>query len=342
MSRKVSIQDIADVLGISRNTVSRAINSADGIAKSTKARILRKAEEMGYKSLSYEEVFASADRPLPGCPGEIALLTGAHLSHSHFAALVLDKFQWELSRQGYTMSTHQVTDSDFKNGTLPRTLNREQVRGIICVEMFDWDYDEMLCGLNIPILFLDGPSKANGRSLPADQLYMDSIPSVTRFVNEMLAKGKTRIGFVGNYDHCQSFYERYSAFALAMTLAGHPVDPRFVLKQNDPEALKTAVEELPELPEVFVCANDFLALDTMQGLAFLGKRVPEDVLICGFDDSAESRYVKPSLSTVHINVQIIALTAVFLLLSRIQEPELSCRTIHAETELILRESTKIE
>ena len=51
--KKVTIQDIADELGISRNTVSKAINNADGLAEATRNKILEKATEMGYKQFSY-------------------------------------------------------------------------------------------------------------------------------------------------------------------------------------------------------------------------------------------------------------------------------------------------
>ena len=182
MNKKVTIQDIADALCISRNTVSKAINNADGLADSTREKILQKAVEMGYKQFSYAGSIAiPRNSTLPtvrpgasGYQGEIALLTGAFLTHSHFALLMLDKFQREISQLGYTMNTHRVTTEDFVRKTLPITLHLEQVRGIVCIEMFDWDYDEMLCGLDIPILFVDGPSRRNGKSLPADQLYMDN------------------------------------------------------------------------------------------------------------------------------------------------------------------------
>ena len=51
----------------------------------------------------------------------------------------------------------------------------------------------------------------------------------------MLEKGKRRIGFIGDYEHCQSFFERYTAFRSAMTLAGVPVDERFCLKVTGPD-----------------------------------------------------------------------------------------------------------
>ena len=69
--------------------------------------------------------------------------------------------------------------------------------------------------------------------------------------------------------------------------------------------------------------------------------VPEDVLILGFDNSPESRYFRPALSTVHIHTQVMAFTAMQLLISRKHEPSLDARIVHTETELILRESTRL-
>lgn len=348
MSKKVTIQDIADALGVSRNTVSKAINNTGGLADTTREKILQKAVEMGYKQFSYVAAVTGntlpADMPLqnaPGFQGEIALLTGSFLSHSHFASLMLDKFQHEISELGYTINTHRVTKSNFASKTLPATLHLEKIKGILCVEMFDWEYDEMLCELGIPILFVDGPAKIGGRSLNADQLYMDNTTAITRFVYDMIAQGKTRIGFIGDFEHCQSFYERYLALYLALEMAGNKLDPRYVLKHNDREELMARFNDLECFPDVYICANDFVAWDTLQGLAFHGKRVPEDVLICGFDDSAESRFSKPTLTTVHIHTQIMAYSAAHLLMTRINEPSLDLRTIHTEAELIYRDSTKI-
>ena len=286
MNKKVTIQDIADALGISRNTVSKAINNTEGLADATREKILQKAIEMGYKQFSYAGSLAAisgapataeAERPAaPGYQGEIALLTGSFLTHSHFASLMLDKFQREISQLGYTMNTHRVTGTELANKTLPITMNMEQVKAIMCIEMFDWDYDEMLCGLDIPVLFVDGPAKRSGKSLPADQLYMDNTTEITRFVNDMLEKGFTKIGFVGNYDHCQSFFERYTAYYLTMVMAGHNVEDRFVIKYNQLSEMQDQISALKELPDVFVCANDFVATDLMQALAAVGKRVPED------------------------------------------------------------------
>ena len=344
--KRVTLQDIADELGISRNTVSKAINNSDGIAASTRDKILQKAVEMGYKQFSYVNSILGSDdiNSLPASQqyqGEIALMTSAFLSQSHFASTMLDKFQREISQAGYTMNTHRVTKENLRTMTFPYTFRKDLVKAVICIEMFDYDYDNMICELDIPVLFVDGPVKRDGYSLPADQLYMDNTTEITRFVNVMLAAGKKRIGFVGNYNHCQSFYERYSAFRMAMLMAEVPVDERYVFCNNRVEEIIESISELEELPDVFICANDFIAGDLFRGLFSIGKIVPDDVMILGFDNSPESRIMRPSLSTFHIHTQVMAITAMQLLISRRNEPSLAVRVVHTETELILRDSTRL-
>ena len=346
--KKVTIQDIADALRISRNTVSKAINNSDGIADATRERILAKAVEMGYKQFSYISLAQGGNAHLssvadgePGFQGEIALLTGDVIDLAHFASLMLDKLKKELAQWGYTLAMHRVEQKDLLCRTLPFTFDSEQVKAIICIEMFDRSYDEMLCALGLPVLFVDGPHKRDGVDLPADQLYMDNSTAITRFVNDMLVRGKRKIGFIGDYEHCQSFFERYTAFRCAMLLAGEPVEERFIIKVIEPTKLAETIEALTELPDVFICANDFIAGDAIYTLRKLGKSVPDDILFCGFDDSPNSRIMTPTLTTVHIHTQIMAFTAMQLLVSRIEEPDLDYRVVHTETELIYRDSTKL-
>lgn len=347
MNRKVTIQDIADALGVSRNTVSKAINNSEGLAEATREKILQKAIEMGYKQFSYVSAFASlsensfGEAPLsPTYQGEIALFTTMFLTQSHFASLMLDKFQREISQLGYTMNTHRVTEENLREMTLPITFRSEQVKAIICIEMFNRRYDEMVCELGIPVLFVDGPVKWDGLSLPADQLYMDNTTEITRFVGAALRRGDRRIGFVGNPEHCQSFAERYAAFRFAMLRADEPVNEKYIIRYNRPDEIAEKLYSLNELPDIFICANDFVASDAMRALFSIGKSVPEDVRILGFDDSPESRHSSPTMSTIHIHTQIMAYEAVHLLMSRMKEPSLDFRTVHTQTDLIERESTE--
>ena len=269
----------------------------------------------------------------------LTLLTASYFSASHFASLMLDRLRQELLRLGYRLNTYHVSAEEVRARRLPFAFQPEQVSAVVCIEMFDWDYDNLLCGLGLPILFVDGPPRVGGRSLPADQLYMDNSTELTRLLSEMLRKGVRRIGFWGDYLHCQSFFERYMSFRMVMALEGVPVEERFILPANGIPELSRGLEALEELPELFVCANDFVAYDALQILRKLGKRVPEDLMLCGFDDAPESRMVVPALTTVHIHTQAMAFSAAQLLLTRIREPSLDYRKLYTETELLLREST---
>ena len=337
--KKVTIQDIADELGISRNTVSKAINNADGLAEATREKVLQKAAEMGYKQFSYINIHTGLKDQKKREKGEIALLSGNVISPAHFASLMLDKLKMELFQMGYTLNIHRVERDNFLNRTLPFTFSPEKAVAIICIEMFDRAYDEMVYSLGLPTLFVDGPNKRDGFDLPADQLYMDNTTAITRFVNDMLALGKRRIGFIGNYEHCQSFYERYTAFRCAMLMADVPVDERFCIKAMSQEHLTEVISGLTELPDVFICANDFVADDAIYALRKLGKSIPEDLYFCGFDDSPNSRIMTPSLTTVHIHTQIMAVAAIHLLISRLENPGMNYRIVHTETELIYRDSS---
>ena len=351
MKKKTTIQDIADALGISRNTVSKAINNTEGIADATREKILQKAVEMGYKQFSYVRTLSdsaafsapSAERPdTPVYRGEIALLTTIFLSQSHFASLMLDKFQREMAQMGYVLNMHRVTEEDIVACRLPVTLFPERCSGMICFEVFNQTYADMLCAQDIPILFVDGPARIRGNFVAADQLYMDNKTEIMRFVNEMLKRGYTRIGWIGDFLHCQSFYERYTAFRTALAIEEIPVDKRFIIAHRDESELEQILGSMTELPDVFICSNDFAALDALRILGQAGKRVPEDVMLLGFDDSPESRSIVPQLTTVHIHTQIMAFSAVHLLISRMHDPSMDLRTIYTETDLIWRKSTDRE
>lgn len=356
MAAKVTIQDIADALGVSRNTVSKAINNTGILADATRERVLKKAAEMGYKQFSY--VSASdivkndeIEQASSSKPKEISLLTTKFLGDSHFASTMLDKFQREISQLGYSISIHRVLGYEIKDLRLPVSFNKERTSGIICYEMFDHAYSQMLCDLGIPTLFVDTPAVGLSEPLKTDKLYMDNLSGIASFIREMVRRGKTKIGFVGEYAHCQSFFERYMAYRNTMYLLDLPICEDWCITGNREDVsnpdyegyrqyLTESLKKMNGMPEVFICANDFVAMDLLNSLKELGIRVPEDVYLCGFDDSPESKIIQPPLTTIHIHSQIMGYTAVNLLMSRIREPELNYRTVYTETKLIYRRSTE--
>ena len=199
MGKKTTIQDIADALGVSRNTVSKAINNSDGIADATREKIVQKAIEMDYKQFSYVSGLLSAGQgETAGIEhkGTIALFNITYLSNSHFASTMMDKIHEEISRLGYSFVINRVSHENIENLTLPKTFDKDQVTAIICSEIFDPAYSDMICSLGIPVLFVDGPARRGARSVQADMLLMDNSTEITRFVTSLIDRGITRIGFI--------------------------------------------------------------------------------------------------------------------------------------------------
>ena len=101
MAERVTIQDIADAVGVSRNTVSKAINNTGVISEATRNAILKKAAELGYKQFSYMTLPENNITPQPDIiKGDIAFLTGGMIDSSHFASTMLDRIQKQAVSEG--------------------------------------------------------------------------------------------------------------------------------------------------------------------------------------------------------------------------------------------------
>ncbi len=161
-----------------------------------------------------------------------------------------------------------------------------------------------------------------------------------------MKKGIRKIGFVGEATHCRSFFERFVAYRNAMYINGLPIDEKFCLTEVHPhnpsykDYISKAIADLNELPELFICANDFVAIDVLNGLKNIGVECPKDIKIFGFDNSPESKVMTPSLSTCHIHSQVMGYSAANMLMSRIEQPDLNFRITYTETNLIYRDSTE--
>ena len=349
MATKVTIQDIANELQLSRNTVSKAINNTGVLADATREKILRKAAEMGYKQFAYLPLFqedtakAAEHSILPSDKREIAMLTTQFLSSSHFSSTMLDRFQSEIDHLHSGMTIHRISPIELKEKKLPSSLNIQRTAGIICIEVFDYDYAQMLCDLDVPLLFVDTPVMDMRPPLKADRLYMENRIEIQNAVAHMVQRGKKRISFAGDKNHCQSFFERYMAYKDAVEYFGLTEGLSTCAmpsgQQNYPVSLYETIRRFKTMPDAFVCANDFVAMDLVKALNELGYSVPDDIWVCGFDDSQEASYFAPRLTSIHIHGQIMGYTAANLLMTRIEEPSLNYRTVYTETNLILREST---
>ena len=343
MSNKVTLQDIAEALGVSRNTVSKAMNNTGSVSDATKNRIFQKAAEMGYKQFGLNN--PKQDTVETSESKQIALFANSLMNTSHFGSKVIDAFQERISSAGYTLSIFLIRDSEISNLVLPAGFDRTPIDGIICLELFSETYSRFLCSKQIPLLFVDTVVNRHDLDLPSDLIYMENKVSTYNMLKSLITGGVSKIGFVGDFNHCNSFFERWESFLtvlkdfnLAFEKDSCILDTDSPLYGNS-EWLCQKVKEMKEIPQAFFCANDFIAINLMRALKQAGYSVPEDVKVCGFDNSPESTRVEPSLPTVNIPSLDMGCIAADILVSRIRNPSLPFRTTYVKTEVIERNST---
>ena len=342
-NKKITVQDIANELGISRNTVSKALNNTGSLAEATKLRIIQKAIELGYKQFAYMN--SSSIDASKTVNKDIALLTCSMPNSSHFGSKLLSDFEKKISNEGYRLSIYMIRENEINSLSLPVNFNVESIDGIICIEMFDENYSKFICDLGIPTLFIDSSYNENAFPLEADILLMESYQSVYNITKSLIDNNKNKLAFVGDIYHCQSFYERWNGYRNALLDSNIPINSNNSILEKDDQPygdikwLGDKIAQLPVLPDAFICANDFIAIDVIKALKHNNLSIPNDVLVCGFDDSAESKIIEPHLTTVYIPSFEMGDIAADLLLSRIENPSIPFRTTHVRTSIKYRSST---
>jgi LacI family transcriptional regulator len=347
MKNKITLQDIADALGISRNTVSRAFNNTGTVSELTRNKIFQKAAEMGYKQFPIlPQLSETSSKVKSGVVNEIALFTQSFPGNSHFGIKLLDAFQKKIGEFGYKLSVYIIRDFEIEQLCFPINFNQEHTSGIICLELFSESYSNFLCKQNLPTLFVDTVFNHNDLNLQADLLYMENQTSVYLMLKELINNGYRNISFVGDRFHCQSFYERWKAYCAVMTDHNIAInlDNNILDDDSSPYGdvnwLSKRIKTLPVIPSAFFCANDYLAISTIKALKCINISEPDDVLICGFDDAPESIVIEPTITTVRIPSDYMGYIAADLLMSRISQPNMPYRTTYVKTNIIYRESTK--
>ena len=338
--RRVTMQDIADSCGLSRNTVSKIFNGRGAVPEATRRLVLEKAQELGYRQLPEDEQSRAEPRSQ-----NIALFTSnMPSSDSHFGTLFVPAFAGALSRAGYTLMMYELTEEEFMSNRLPAHAVLEQTAGILGIELFSRPYTEMICSLGLPAIFVDSWAGANTSTLKYDLISMENMDSTIALTNQIIRSGGRKLGFVGDLDHCNSFHERWIGFSIALDRAGFPLDRSLCIldrdgrQYSDPEWLSRKLSEMPVLPDGLVCANDYIALHIMSALKQMGVAIPGRVMVSGFDGTPQSAVVEPALSTAQIPGAEIGKLAADILLDRIENPDRPYRTTYVNTVPLLRAS----
>lgn len=337
---KVTIQYIADSLGLSRNTVSKALNGSHTVPSDTRNKVIKRAIELNYKQFALVEQESS----IPKNPGNIALITSNMPNSSHFGTSLLSGLEKKISSEGYNLSIHIVRETEIEALVLPLNFDKSKVDGIVCIELFNKKYTDFINALDIPTIFIDASAEIFYPELNSDLILMENEHSTYFMTHKLIEHGCSTLGFVGDYNHCKSFNERWVGFNKALTTAQLPTDSSYNILENDkffsdPRWLEQRLLEMDSYPSAFVCANDFIAINVMRILKAQNINIPEDIMICGFDDSPESQIVEPHLTTVHIYRDDMGIMAAEMLLSRVQNPHKPPQVTHVRTTPVFRSTT---
>jgi LacI family transcriptional regulator len=338
MKNSVTIQDLANALGMSRNTVSKALNGQHVPAK-TRNAVINAAIEMGYKGYKL-----AANSEVSLGQKRFLILSSQLLMKYNYYVHVLRGIEESLTDYDIELVQFSITNpasfSKFK-----RYLSDYKVDGIICIEFFEPQYIAELLEMGLALIFLDFPLYTTALRGHYDIILPESFEAVKGLCMQMIREENCKtFGFVGDYLHCQSFYERFTGMKEALFLSGLPVDLQYSILNDDstpyePQTLAEAISALPALPDCFVAANDSIALSMLTALKSLKIHVPKDVKVVGFDNISDAKLSSPPLTTFNVNKHALGKRLVSILLDRISNPTQANQLIYIASKNIIRSST---
>lgn len=182
-------------------------------------------------------------------------------------------------------------------------------------------------------------------------MIVSSIPSIQIDMRDGMRKllshlievhGRREIAFIRGLEVSQDAEERYQAYTETLKQYRIPIDPSLVISGDfRRDSGKAAIKQLIATHHIgfdaLVSANDNMAIGAMQALQAHGIRIPEDVVVAGFDDIEETRAITPTLTTVRAPWYLLGSKSVDLLLSKLANDALSDQIL-LETELVCRQS----
>lgn len=354
---KVTIQNIARELGLSRNTVSMALKGNDLVAPRTREMVLRYARKAGYAGLLGEEQEAPYTS-FPGVQAGREDADGARDGEKNVAVRrimilrkpdvavywdkVINGISEEASRNHCQTQVAVVSQEDEEAGRLPGGL--EGIQAVFCVKMLNQTYIRQIRQKGIQVYLLDNCHGA-GEELPGDVVKTEGFQPVVHLTQHLLDQGMRRIGFLNEGSSLyETMHERYQGYRYAMERAGITPQPEIVMPDvysdffYGADTFEKIVDGFRELPEAVVCGNDEIAKFLTQALRRKGIRVPEDIAVTGFDDDEEGM-LDPFFTTVHVDVKWLGRRMVQSFLWRQQHPDAPYEKIGVSGQIVIRRSS---
>ncbi len=297
MKRKITIAEVAQAAGVSRQTVSRVLNAKGEISAETRERVRQVIERLGYRP----HIMASG---LAGgrarCIGLVVIQPADEAPTNPFFLSVIYGASVEAERQRYALAI-KYAPAETVVHLRERLFERGQVDGMVilrahqdCAQAFAEPRPE-----RVPVLLIgDFPPEC-----PCPSLDIDNTQGMRLLAEHLVAHGYEQIALIchGLPGHATAD-ARLSAAREVLQARGVPVPPEFVLWTNstlrDAYLQTRRLLSSPRLPRAIMATNDWTAMAVLRAARDAGLRVPEDVAVTGFDDLPLAPYLEPPLTTV--------------------------------------------
>jgi LacI family transcriptional regulator len=303
LDRKHNIEDIAELAGVSRGTVSRVLNNHPSVSDHTRQKVLDVIEKLNYRPNFSARHMRTDSSNLVG----FGLITDEVIT-TPYAVEMIRGAQEALWAHGKVMLVVNAGyDADLTEASLEALLER-RVEGIIYAAMYHRPVDVLPQATSVPIVMTN--CFAADRSLPS--VVPDEVSGGYVATKHLLEKGHRRIGFINLGDTGRGVPPplpasngRLEGYQKALREYGVPFDPALLHYTNQtPECnyrLSCDLMRMADPPTAIFCGNDRTALGCYGALSELGLRVPEQVAVVGFDnfkDIADGLW--PPLTTVQL------------------------------------------
>ena len=336
----VTLKKIADTLGISIATVSKALKDYSDISPKTKLKVKELADSLNYKPNSFAQSLRNQESKIIG-------LIIPQIVHHFFSNIILGVIK-TAEKYGYLVITLESEESyKIEKKQIEHLLNRN-VDGILMSladNTVDYTHINDIRKAGVPIVLYDKTSKTIG----CNKIVIDDQKAAYNATKHLIDIGCKRIAHIRGSLKPQTTVDRFIGYKSALKDHNVPFDSSIVFEteQLTFEDGKKIADEIAlkhrDIDGIFAF-SDLLATGVMVGLKNYGIKVPEDVSIIGFSNWFLTTITSPTLSTVDQPGYLMGEEAFKILLEEINDLKKGIkpkyRTIEIPTEVIIRDSTK--
>jgi LacI family transcriptional regulator len=326
-----TIRDVAREAGVSVATVSRVLNNSGPVREATRRRIDEVALRLRYTPNSAARSLSTRQTETIG-----VLLPDLY---GEFYSEVIRGIDQLVQREGWHLL---VSSSHNERSDIEAALRamRGRVDGLLVMSP-DLDARALAENLpaNLPVVLLN--CEVDGRAY--DSLNIDNCGGASAMMRYLLKRGHERIGLITGLTRNHDARERLRGSRTVLAAAGLDSD-RSLLAEGDftetsgYRAARVLLARDPR-PTAIVAANDSMAIGALSALTEAGVRVPDDMVVVGFDDIPIARYVSPPLTTVRVSIAELGSRAATRLLAALEQgPDREREQQLLPTELVIRRS----